>query len=300
MALVVDPNLEMVPDFAGNLYAGIRADLEAATNQTEDEVITRLTETWNADHDARVAEWNRNRDEEARVLAEAERVHTTQENEARTQQEAEAEKERLEVEKKKPKMNSFDHASSVGDFLTPRPAQYAIQKLTNFEYVELWYFSPEGCKDALKSSRSVADNDLSITRTDDQLTLRPTSAFKASKAATADHELSFSIFLRAKNLFLVQISKAKWPQPNIDALSLFFWHLENHPIQNNSDIGDMVILTYASRVRQDWHDCLKHDEGFNIGNINENLIRTINEELWDKVRSRTWNTVRLQSQTDTE
>ncbi|KAG2029019.1 hypothetical protein BDR03DRAFT_821871, partial [Suillus americanus] len=133
---------------------------------------------------------------------------------------------------------------SVGNYLTPRPAQYAIQKLTNFEYVELWYFSPEGCKDALKSSRSVADNDLSITRTDDQLTLRPTSAFKASKAALADHELSFSIFLRAKNLFLVQISKAKWPQPNIDALSLFFWHLENHSIRNNSDIGDMVILTY--------------------------------------------------------
>ncbi|KAG1769281.1 hypothetical protein EV702DRAFT_978898 [Suillus placidus] len=294
MALVIDPNLEMVPDFAGNLYAGICADLEAATNQTEDEVIARLTEMWNADHNARVAEWNQNQEEEARVLAEAER------NEACTQQEAKAEKEWLEVEKKKPKMNSFDHASSIGDFLTPRPAQYAIQKLTNFEYVELWYFSLEGCKDALKSSRSVADNDLSITRTDDQLTLRPTSAFKASKVAMADHELSFSIFLRAKNLFLIQISKAKWPQPNINALSLFFWHLENHPIRNNSNIGDMVILMYASWVHQDWHDHLKHDEGFNIGNINENLIQTINEELWDKVHSRTWNTVRSQSQTDTE
>jgi hypothetical protein len=144
----------------------------------------------------------------------------------------------------------------------------------------------------------VADNDMSITRTDDQLTLRPTSAFKVSKAALADHELSFLIVLRAKNLFLVQISKAKWPQPNIDALSLFFWHLENHSIRNNSEIGDMVILTYASRVRQDWHDCLKRDEGFNIGNINENLIRTINEELWDKVRSRTLNIIRIQSQID--
>ncbi|KAG2099903.1 uncharacterized protein F5147DRAFT_763024 [Suillus discolor] len=295
MALVVDPNLEMVPDFAGNLYAGIRADLGAATNQTGEEVVARLTETWNADHNARVAEWNQDREAEARVLAEAERARTAQENEERTQWEAETERERTEAEKKKPKMNGFEHASSVGDYLTPRPAQYAIQKLTNFEYVELWYFSPEGCKDALKSSRSVADNDMSITRTDDQLTLRPTSAFKASKAAMADHELSFSIFLRAKNLFLIQISKAKWPQPNIDALSLFFWHLENHSIRNNSEIGDMVILTYASRVRQDWHDRLKRDEGFNIGNINENLIRTINEELWDKVRSRTWNIVRTQS-----
>ncbi|KAG2029158.1 hypothetical protein BDR03DRAFT_881687 [Suillus americanus] len=295
MALVVDPTLEMVPDFASNLYAGICADLEAATNQTGEEVVAHLVEAWNADHDARVAEWNQDREAEARVLAEAERARTMQENDECIQREAEAEKERLEGEKKKLKMNSFDHASSVGNYLNPCPAQYAIQKLTNFEYVELWYFSPEGCKDALKFLCLVADNDLSITRTDDQLTLQPTSAFKASKAALADHELSFSIFLRAKNLFLVQISKAKWPQPNIDALSLFFWHLENHSIRNNSDIGDMVILTYASRVRQDWHDRLKRDEGFNIGNINENLIRTINEELWDKIRSRTLNVVRLQS-----
>ncbi|KAG1883874.1 uncharacterized protein F5891DRAFT_1243021 [Suillus fuscotomentosus] len=286
MALVADPTLEVIPDFAGNAYAGIRADLQAATNQTEEEVVTRLSDTWNADHNARIAEWNQDQE------AEAERARITQEDAERAQREAEAEKERLEAEKKKPKMNGFDEASSVGDYLTPRPAQYAIQKLTNFEYVELWYFSPEGCRDALKSSRSIAENDLSITRTDDQLTLRPTSAFKASKAAIADHELSFSIFLRAKNLFLVQISKAKWPRPHIDALSLFFWHLENHSIRNNSDIGDMVILTYASRVRQDWHDRLKRDEGFNIGNVNENLIRTINEELWDKVRSRTLNVVR--------
>ncbi|KAG1898625.1 uncharacterized protein F5891DRAFT_955201 [Suillus fuscotomentosus] len=291
MALVTDPTLKVIPDFAGNAYAGIRMDLQAATNQTEEEVMTRLSDTWNADHNTRIAEWNQDQEAEARVLAEVERARITQEDAECAQHEAEAERERLEAEKKKPKMNSFDKASSIGDYLTPRPAQYAIQKLTNFEYVELWYFSPEGCRDALKSSRLIAENDLSITRTDDQLMLRPTSVFKALKAAIVDHELSFSIFLQAKNLFLIQISKAKWPWPHIDALSLFFWHLENHSIQNNSNIGDMVILTYASCVHQDWHDRLKRDEGFNIGNVNENLICTINEELWDKVRSRTLNIV---------
>ncbi|KAG1792599.1 uncharacterized protein HD556DRAFT_1238950, partial [Suillus plorans] len=120
------------------------------------------------------------------------------------------EKERLDAEKKKPKMNGFDKTSSIGDFLTPRPAQYVIQKLTNFEFVELWYFSPDGCKEALRSSHSIAENDLSIMMIDDQLTLRPSSALKASKAALADHKLLFSNFLREKNLFLVQISKAEW------------------------------------------------------------------------------------------
>ncbi|KAG2151645.1 uncharacterized protein EDB93DRAFT_1083261, partial [Suillus bovinus] len=113
------------------------------------------------------------------------------------------------------------------------PAQYTTQKLTNFKYIELWYFSPDGCKDALRSSCSIAENNLSITRVDNQLTLHPSLAFKVSKAAIADHKLPFSTFLRVKNLFLVQISKAKWPQSHINALSLFFWHLKNHSIQND-------------------------------------------------------------------
>ncbi|KAG2052169.1 hypothetical protein BDR06DRAFT_888555 [Suillus hirtellus] len=287
-----DPTMEVMPDFTGALYAGIRADISAAANQTEEQVIARLEQTWTEGNNARVVEWNRIQEDEALAEADAAREQAAQDEAKRAQHEAEAEREKLEAEKKKPKMNGFDETSSVGDFLTPRPAQYAIQKLTNFEYVELWYFSPDGCKEALKSSRSIAENNLSITRIDDQLALRPSSAFKASKAALADHKLPFSIFLRAKNLFLVQISKAKWPQSHIDALSLFFWHLENHSIRNNSDIGDIVVLTYASRVRQDWHDRLKRDEGFNIGNINENLLWTINEEMWDKVRSRTWSSVR--------
>ncbi|KAG2740594.1 hypothetical protein P692DRAFT_201842456 [Suillus brevipes Sb2] len=229
--LLSDPSTEVRPDFAGDLYAGIRNDLMAATGNC-------LAETWDTDHEEHEAD--------ALAAEEAERALRTQRDEERAQREAEAEREHLEAEKKKPKMNGFDQSTS---------------------FVELWYFSPDGCKEALKTSR--IDNQLTVS----------------SKAALADHELSFSTFLRAKNLYLVQISKAKWPQTHIDTLSLFFWHLENHTIHNNSEISDLVILNYASRVRQDWHDKLKQNEGFNIASINENLICAINEELWDKIHS---------------
>jgi hypothetical protein len=151
-------------------------------------------------------------------------------------------------------MNVFNAASTIGDAIAPRPSQYTIQKLNNFEYIELWYFSPDGCKEALKTSRSIADDTFSLTKLNDQLTIHPTSASKASRSALPDHELSFSAFLWAKNLFLTQASTAKWPQANLDALTLFFWHLQNHAIRNNSEIGDIVILHYASCVRQEWHD----------------------------------------------
>ncbi|OJA07580.1 hypothetical protein AZE42_10831 [Rhizopogon vesiculosus] len=181
-------------------------------------------------------------------------------------------------------MNSFSDKLFVGDFIALRPAQYALQKINNFELVELWYFSQEGCKDALSTSHTIAEDAFGFTRIDDSLAIRPLSAFEASRAVLADHQLSF---LRAKNSFLSHISKAKWPQEHVDSLSLFFWHLENHPVRNHSDIGDLVVLTYAARVRQDWHDRLKRDKGFNISVINEILLRSISEELWDKIRSRT-------------
>ncbi|KAG2034953.1 hypothetical protein BDR03DRAFT_817940, partial [Suillus americanus] len=205
-----DPSTEVRPDFAGDLYAEIRADLITATGRTEQEVVDCLIETWDAGHQECVHDWTELQEAEALAAAEANRALCAQEDEERIQRETEAEKERAEADKKKPKMNGFDESTAVGDFLSPCPAQYAIQKLTNYKFVELWYFSLDGCREALKSSRSIAENDLGLTRIDDQLTIRPASAFKGSKAALADHELPFSTFLRAKNLYLVQISKAKW------------------------------------------------------------------------------------------
>ena len=53
-----------------------------------------------------------------------------------------------EGEKKKLKMKDFDDATTVGNYIAPRPAQYALRRIEDFEYVELWYFTPEGCSDA--------------------------------------------------------------------------------------------------------------------------------------------------------
>ncbi|KAG2757191.1 hypothetical protein P692DRAFT_20867773 [Suillus brevipes Sb2] len=272
---MADPSNEVCPDFNGDAYTDIREDISRATGGTQEAIVLRLSQSWTIGHNQRVNEWNQNRERELADAAEADRARAAQEDEARAQQEAEDERERVEAEKKKPKMNGFNDRASVGDTLAPCPSQYATQKLNNFEYIELWYFSPDGCKEALRTAHSVAD-DFGLTRVDDQLTIRPAYAFKASKAAVADHDLPFSTFLHSKNLFLMQLSKAKWPQTHIDALSL--------------DLGDLVILHYASRVRQDWHDRLKRDEAFNIAIINEILLRSINKELWDKVHSQNFAT----------
>ncbi|KAG0692685.1 hypothetical protein DFH29DRAFT_817267 [Suillus ampliporus] len=253
---MADPSNEVCPDFNGNAYANICDDICRATAETQEAVVLRLTQSWTAGHNQRVDEWNQNREQEIADAVEAHRARAAQEDETRAQQEAEAERERVESEKKKPKMNGFNDKASVGDSISPRPSQYAVQKLNNFEYIELWYFSPDGCKEALRTAHSVAD-DFGLTRVDDHLRSVLLMHSKRRNQLWLTMISPFSTFLRSKNLFLMQLNKAKWPQTHIDALSLFFWHLENHPIRNNSDLGDLVILHYASRVCQDWHDRLK-------------------------------------------
>ncbi|KAG2128895.1 uncharacterized protein EDB93DRAFT_1095808, partial [Suillus bovinus] len=287
-----DPSLEICPDFAGDLFAAIQ-DLIIMMGTTHQAIAERLRNTWITGHEERILQWNCRQEEDTQAEAEIEQARAACEEEEHLVKEAEAEKECTELEKKKPKMNSFSATATIGDAIAPCPSQYVIQKLNSFEYVELWYFSPEGCKEAMRTSRSIADNTFSLTKLDDQLTICPVSAFKASQSAIPDHELSFSVFLQAKNLFLMQANTAKWLQTHLDTLALFFWHLENHAIRNNSKLSNLVILHYASRVRLDWHNRLKRDEGFNIGIINETLIQSINEEMWDRVRSRTLSTVRI-------
>jgi hypothetical protein len=284
---MANPSLEVCPDFEGNLYEDICNNLIAATGATAEEVVAQLTETWTCRHNKRIQEWNQQWEEEAQAEAEIEWARAAQDEEEHLAKEAKTENERLEAEKKKLKMNGFNATVSVGDSITPRPSQYAIQKLNNFKYIELWYFSPEGCKEAMKTSRSIMDDTFSLMKLDDHLTIHPSSAFKASRSALPDHELTFSMFLRAKNLFLTHANTVKWPQTHLDALVLFFWHLKNHAMWNNSEIGDMVILHYASHICLNWHDRLKHNEGFNIGIINETLLCTINKEVWDWICSKT-------------
>ena len=175
-------------------------------------------------------------------------------------------------------MNTFKPGTSVANILISCPLQYAIQKLSVFDYVDLWYFSAEGCAKAAAQCTSQVDDTFSITKTEGTFSLKPFAATKASRNVMLDQHLPFESFLYTKNNFLVYAKKAKWPAENIDALSLFFWKLETHTMQKNP-LGNQIILAYAVRIHCDWHDELKVDRGYDISIINDNLMCDIAFEV---------------------
>jgi len=303
LRLATDPSTEVCPDFALDIYAPLRDDLQRGMAASNEDIVVRLDELWSHEHNERMRRWNTQQAAAAQAADEAKLQWQAQEAEAQQLAEQEAEWECSEAEKK-PKINDFDETKQIPSVLPPCPSQYALQKLRQFEYVELWYFSPNAYREAARESRSIAEDALGVTKKDDVLTLKPAMAIKASKNALLDHELPIADFFKAKNAFLQQATQAGWPAKHINAISLFFWNLEVHPMWETPH-GDEIILTYASRVHRQWHNDLKMKTmgniGFEVGARRQEDISRRQEEQLTKVCSFpfsitvTWLTIRLHS-----
>ncbi|KAG1796526.1 hypothetical protein EV424DRAFT_1333886 [Suillus variegatus] len=273
-----DPMLDIQPDFASPTFEGLRNRIIGATQTTHDEVAADLIAAWQQDRNLRVVAWTRQIDEDAHLAAEAARAEREQEDQERVRLELEA-----EAEKKKPKINDFTVGTAVGDTLTPRPSQYAIHKLKSFEYIELWYFSPEGCKATSDEAKTSADDAFGFTKVEDFVALKPVASFKASRKAIQDHGLEWRQFDLAKNSFLLYINKLNWPEKHQRALTMFFMNIVAHP-SRSEHFGEQTLLLYAARVRRDWHDTLILNNAFDISVFNPTLLRNMNEEVWNKAR----------------
>ncbi|KIK81838.1 hypothetical protein PAXRUDRAFT_15038 [Paxillus rubicundulus Ve08.2h10] len=254
---MADPNLEAPPNYASPEFEIIHEGLRCRYHEDDQQATEHLLTTWQADRTNRITTWNAQKKVEARAAEEANQACRLQEEEEELLANEEAERKQREVEKKKPKMNTFTPGLLVADVLIHPPSQYALQKLSMFNYVEMWYFSLAGCLDAAKHhDRSHADNTFGISKVDDHLTVRSIASIRASCHALPDRELPFSEFVKAKNCFLEHTKKANWPVTNLDALTKIFWFLETHPTLQ-LPLGEKIILTYALCVCHDWHQELK-------------------------------------------
>jgi hypothetical protein len=184
------------------------------------------------------------------------------------------ENEQHKAEKKKPKMNSFSKDSMVHDFIAPRPSAYALRRLEEFDYLELWYFTQEGCADASQNQHTQNEDTFSLTRIDDMVSLRPVSALKASKNVVQDIDLTWRQLEIAKTILIQQLTKFHWPEGAITSLAEFFMNLEVHQYRQRA-YGEQALLIYQAHVHHEWHDQVKQNNGFNIAMINETLLQSI-------------------------
>ena len=160
--LTVDPHTQHCPDFASGTFqqtwqltinVGLLANHEAAA--------LSLADNWCA--------WNLEQHQawDAKVQADEEVVE-----EARRAAEEEIAAAQTAAAKKRPKMNTVMPGQFMPTDLDIQPATYMLSHLENLEYVELWYFSSEGCADTSHAAQSIISNALMLARDGDTLCRR--------------------------------------------------------------------------------------------------------------------------------
>ncbi|KAF9230064.1 hypothetical protein BU15DRAFT_84092 [Melanogaster broomeanus] len=277
-----DPSLEVEPDFESETFQGLR-DLIIRGDPTKNDqaAAEELADAHRRDRARRLAAWQQQVEDDEQTAAIAAAAQQELEDRERDQRVADEEAEQRERDKKKPKINSFNSLSMVRDSLLPRPSQFAIQKLKNFEYVELWYFTPEGCRTTSDENKSTASGSYTFAEEGQYLSLKSSASHKPSPKAIHDHHLSWRQFDIGKNNYLLHLAKLKWPEEHQASLALFFMTIISHEYRTSPN-GERTLLEYESQVRRDWHDCLLiESEAFNISLFNDALLRKIADKIRD-------------------
>ena len=170
---------------------------------------------------------------------------------------------------KKPTYVDFDLNSTISNRIPISLSEYAVGKIRNIEYVELWYFTLEGRNNASKA----------ILDTNSRLALQPIKASGASRNAVVDESLSWEQIMTARYTLVTTASEVGWDQKLTLALAEFYMRLETAKAHGNDT---RALILYHAACRRQWHDALKgRGKPFNISNFNEELYQRFEDQVRD-------------------
>ncbi|THH10024.1 hypothetical protein EW146_g8500 [Bondarzewia mesenterica] len=227
--LLTDPHLQQCPSYQDPEYEEFIIDATRIGESPED-VIARLAQAWNT-HNTRLKEaWDLQVQEDGEAAAAEEQARKEKEALATLEAEKVTATEKAEADKKKPRLPEWSKMASIESSVRPRPSAFAIHKLKSFEYIELWYFTPEGCRDAAASGISVSDESYAIISIGSGLQLRPTVTHSPSKKVVKDADLTWIQFDIAKIAYMRELDKCGWDKETITSMANFFYDVQNNPL----------------------------------------------------------------------
>jgi len=286
-----DPALEACPDYSLDEHQDTRNTLAAVLQNSQALAIDALKALWKKENDRNKEIWAQqgnaappNQQNQPNQPGQpAQPDNPGQPNPPAQQNPPDpvlppANQPQANAEKKKRPVIRKDLAMPLNDY--PRPSTYALQKLEALEYVELWYFSTEGCSDASYASISAADETLGLVQADDGMTLKRVA--RGSKKVIPDERLSSHQLSVAKGNYLYQAQHvAQWPEDVMRSFSTFYFNLDNHPFKGEI-LGPESLIHYQAQVRREWFDLYKRSttgEIFDIASINTTRLLSINARL---------------------
>ena len=247
-----DPLLEAEPDFLAEQYLQAREEL-INLGVPEDAIVNVLRQAWGANRQVRHEAWAADR--ERRAQDEPQQNDRPPEGNGPPDLDDDDD----DAQPKGQKAKAFPQGVTVPDAESPRPSEYARQKIAKGEYVELWYFSREGLAEAAQPTTSTSNDTFGIVTGDlGAVQLCPVATTKASKNALPDEALSWDQVSFGSKVYMGALKNGKWSDSHIKALINFFSNLDFQRTHLTS-IPDKVFVEYQATVRREWMETWKFD-----------------------------------------
>jgi hypothetical protein len=181
--------------------------------------------------------------------------------------------------RKKATYVDFDANATIASRIPHHPSEYAVGKMEDIEYVELWYFTTEGCEEASKATPTVADEAFNLLKMKTGLALQPIKATKASPNAIVDEHLSWEQIMTARHTMIATANQVGWDQKLMIALAELYIGLEG---LKASGTNARALILYHAVARKLWHNALRgRGKPFNVSNINQDLLLLLENQVRD-------------------
>jgi hypothetical protein len=275
-----NPHLMDCPDFSGDAFA-ILVESMVGPDRTREQAIEGLKTAWHAQNLRSRELWD------AQLLADQIRQNEPNVQNAALEEQPQLANDATDV-RKKPKLGAFAATASIGNEISLKPSTFAINKLREMKYIELYCFSPAGCRDHANQRLSTADEAFGFTygisadgSASNSLTLKPVSALAHPRKITPDEDLTWEQVRDAKACYLSHVMEAGWDRTHVDALVSFFINLDNHSY-NDTPEGKQALVWYQAHAREEWHRKLGTTESFNLAILNGTLLADFKKKANDQ------------------
>ena len=127
------------------------------------------------------------------------------------------------------------------------------------KHIELYSFSPAGCRDHANQKPSSADEAFRLTHrisadgsASNSLTFKPVSALAHPRKITPDEDLTGEQVRDTKARYLSHAMEAGWDKTHMEARVVFFIDLNNHSY-NDTPEGKQALVWYQDHARKERH-----------------------------------------------
>ncbi|KAH9846309.1 hypothetical protein C2E23DRAFT_853340 [Lenzites betulinus] len=174
------------------------------------------------------------------------------------------------------------------EFLKP-VAEFALSRLRDKKYVELFYFTEEGMRLAAGDNTPSQDDALTVANRDATIVL--TTAPRPPKGVKGDDMLTWDQVSKARTLLLLHAKNEGWEEEHLEVLAFFFFSIDAHPIRSEPR-GNETAVRYQALYRREWHNAMTREEPFDLAVINEAAMLRIQTQLLSEQTMRALQVVR--------